>query len=306
MSTEQIKPKVVAKEVKARVSDEDLVKQKTFADSLNAEKKKRDVQTQTVTSLEDNIIKLQSKLNDLVSDYNMKVRINENLGNSIASSQANLALFEAQFAQKNSDKLKDYNRKLASVESADKELQALLKENRQLKDTLSNELGQFRQEREQNRQLVHSANSALAHNNAIWLTKEADLLDREKLLAAEKAAFEDYKASLQPEVARITSIKNENTMLLQKIEMQNLEMERSRLASVNERQKAEEARAIAKAQVEEQRKVTQNEEARLRKWEQDLKDSALELRANKIEVDKIIYREKLKAEVDAHQLKEKK
>lgn len=284
---------------------EEMAHKKAILDGLDANKKKKDVQLKTVEELEAHIQKVRQEADNLVGEYNMKVRVNENLGNSIASAQSNLALFDAQFEAKNAKRLKELEKKVAEVEAADKEFQALILDNREKQKTLANEQTKFEMEREQNRQLVHAANTALDQNNAMWSAKEADLLKREEELKGEKAKFEDYKASLEPEANRITSIKNENGLLLQKVEMQNFEMERRRLSSVRERELADEARVASQTKLDQQKQNIANEDARLRKWEQELKDQALELRVQSEQVAKVLRREQLEKEIKANEVEKK-
>jgi hypothetical protein len=60
--------------------------------------------------------------------------------------------------------------------------------------------------------------NALNQNNVEWAKREKDILDREEVLKNDRSLFELEKAALAPEAERITSIKNENVLLLQEIE----------------------------------------------------------------------------------------
>lgn len=296
---EEVKP-VEPTKTQAQLADE-AMQRKAIMDGLDSNKAKKDVQLRTVQELELEIKKIREQMDNLVGEYNTKVRINENLGNSIRSAQANLALFENMFAEKNEKRLAELEKKIKQNAEADAELQKMISENRELKKSLQNDRNSFDNEREQNRQLVYAAKSALEQNLAMWKNREADVLDREEKIKQEKAEFEAYKESLTPEIARITSIKNENDLLIKKIELQRLEIERSRLAVTREKELAEEKRLIAFAQIEDAKLRVSNEEARLRKWEQDLKDSALELKARQADVDRILVRQNLEKEIKHHE-----
>jgi hypothetical protein len=304
MSAKPLEPKKSApvEAIKAMFSKEDeALQRKVLSDSLNSEKAKKDVQLMTVAQLEGHIIELRAKFDGLAQEYNQKNAVNANLGSSIQSAHNDLAQVKALFDKKNAEMLAELTKKLKDVNEADGQYQAMLKEVTAKSAQLEQERSTFHNERENNRQLVASANEALAQNNVEWKKREADILQREEALKDEKIEFELYKASLSPEIKRITSIKNENELLLKKVEMQNAEMERRRIEAENSKQIAEEASLASKAQAQQERQRIQNEEARLRKWEQDLKDSALELRVKQTEADKIIYREKLQAEVERHE-----
>lgn len=300
MSAKQVeKPKVEKIEPKKSEAElqQEALEKKAILDGLNSQKLKKDAQLKTVDELHLHIKQLHNEINSLVADHETKRRANESLANSIRSAQTELALFEKQFADKNAKRLAELDKKLKEVAEADATMQALIRENRETKQNLAREKSLFVQERENNRQLVHAANTALNQNNAQWKVKEEDLLQREAALKADKEAFESYKDSLNPEIARITSIKNENELLLQKIEMQRLDMERLRASSIREKEVATETALVSKAKSEQDRQRIANEEARLRKWEQDLKDSALEMRAREAEYNRVIRREKLEAEI---------
>lgn len=292
--------KPIAELKKAILSqDEVVIHKKIISDQLNSEKAKKDVQIRTVDELEKRIKSLQAEIDALVIDFNHKRAINENLGASIASAHSNLSMLDRKFAEANAKMLAQYEKKMAEVVEADKQLQQLLKETREKEQDLERQRGLFESERVANRQLLHAAESALTQNNAQWKNIEADLLIREAELKKQKEDFESYKESLQPEISRITSIKNENALYLQKIEQQRLDMENQRLAVVREREAMEEKLAIANAATLQERERIKARDAELRNWEQNLKDYDLEIRAKNEEANRILRREKLEKELNA-------
>jgi len=313
MSAKPLEPKKVEKivpvvaKIEAPVQvlskEDEALARKVLSDSLNSEKAKKDVQIRTVTELESYIIELRAKFDGLAQEYNQKKAINDNLGASIQSAHNDMSQVRALFEKKNSEMLAELTKKLKDVNEADGQYQTMLKEVTAKSAQLEQERSTFHNERENNRQLVQSATEALAQNNVEWKKREADILQREEALKDEKIDFELYKASLKPEIERITSIKNENELLLKKVEMQNAEMERRRVDAENSKQVAEESRLVAQAQIQQERQRIQNEDGRLRKWEQDLKDEALELKVQLEAAQKVIRREQLQREVSANEAK---
>jgi len=257
------------------------------------------VQVRAIDDLDKRIRDMHNELESLVIDYNMKKAINDNLGLSISAAHSNLAMFDRKFTEQNEKMLLEYKKKMEEVVEADKQLQQLIKENREKEMVLARERGLFDSERETNRRLVADSQSALAQNNAQWKNREVDILAREENLAKEKAEFETYKESLQPEIAKITSIKNENAIFLQRIEQQRMDMENLRLSALREKESMVEKEAVLQASLREERERIKNEDARLRNWEQNLKDYDLEIRAKLEEANRVLRREKLEKTVGA-------
>lgn len=277
--------------------DIEAVQRKVLSDTLNSEKGKRDVQVRTVDDLETRIRMLMAECERLVLDHNLKVKINDNLGASIQAAHIDLANLKSKFGENNAKLVAEYDKKLKEVQLADGQLQTLVKENREKEQSLARERGMFNSERESIRQRLIDMENALSQNNAQWKVREADILAREEALKTEKTEFEAYRDSLAPEIARITSIKNENVLLIQRLEQENRNVENMRLAAAAERAQAEEARLQVEDKSNQDRMKVANEEARLRKWEQDIKDQALELRAQEAEYNRVLRREKLEADL---------
>lgn len=289
----------VVEPVKSHAQKEkELIAQKVMSDTLNSEKAKRDLQIRTVDQLETQIKTLQGEIAALVADYNIKVRINDNLGASITQAHYDLANYKAKFDEQNAKLVASYDKRAKEVEEADKTLQALLKDNRLKEQELARDRGAFNSERESNRQQVKAMQNALDQNNAEWKKREADLLLREDALKNEKEAFEKYQESLAPEIARITSIKNENLALIQRVEQEKRNADNMRLAAAAERAQAEESIAMAKEKTNQERMRITNEEARLRKWEQDIKDMELEVKVQSEEAQKMMKRYQLTEKMD--------
>lgn len=281
--------------------EQELIAQKVLSDRLNSDKAKRDVQIRTVDELEVRIKNLTSEIERLTIDYNMKMRINENLGSSIQGAHIDLANIQRKFEDQNAKLVTSYEKKVREVEDADSQLQILIKENRDKAQALARERSLFDQERESNRQLVKSIEASLTQNNAQWKVREADILARENALKIEKDEFDVYRSSLAPEIDRITSIKNENILLIQRLEQEMRNVENIRLAAQAERNQAEESKAQMVDRSNQDRMRIAGEEARLRKWEQDLKDNALELRAKESEYNRVLRRDRLQKEVDNYE-----
>lgn len=291
-----IKPvEVLKKGIQAQ--DEAVLAKKIMSDQLNSEKARKDVQVRIVDDLEKRIKSMQLEVESLVVDYNMKKAVNDNLGASIASAHSNLAMLDRKFQEANAKMLKDYDKKMAEVVDADKQIQQLLKENREKEQALARDRGIFESEKVANQRLLHASETALAQNNAQWKNTEVDLLAREEALKKQLEEFEAYKVSLAPEIARITSIKNENSLFLQKIEQQKMDIENIRLSSIREREAMEEKIALSNATLADERVKVKGKEAELRNWEQNLKDADLEIRAREEEANRVLRREKIEKDL---------
>lgn len=292
----------VAKEEKEskNISDrEKLVQNKAILDSLNSEKSKKDVMLMNIDEINKHILHLKKITADLHQEYETKRKIVDSLNGSIAGAQAHLSMLNADFEKKNQSLVKEFQKKLSDVESSDKTLRQLINDNQEskrLNDVEKAKLAEYRQICDSQ---VNEMKKALSQNNSEWSKREADILEREKQLSSEKESFEAERNSLIPQLAHISSIKNENILLLQKIEADKNNVSNLRLSIESERQRLAEDRASIADKLKQKETSFLNEEARLREWEQNLKDYDLEIRAKASEAEKVLKRQQLQSKVDS-------
>lgn len=289
---------VVEANIKSKESQ--AMYEKAILDSADSEKQHKDFLLKNVVELQAHIVTLNDRIGELSKEHESKRRVLDGLGGSIAGAQSEIHNLRATFEKNNADLMREIAKKQVDVEAADKTFQILVKENvetKRLNDVETNRLAQHRQICDSQ---VLDMKNALEQNSTEWKKREADILAREEVLKADRQAFEQEKLDLVPEIARITSITNENKMLLQKVEIDRLDIENLRRANSADRERLDQERLIASSKNKAELERLANEEARLRKWEQEIKDYDLEVRAKASQADKILRREQLQKEVDSN------
>jgi len=273
---------------------EEIMQKKAIIDASNSDKIRKDVMTKKASELEVYIKFLQDRATELTMDFENKRKALDSMGQNIAGANFELSMIQERFEKKNADLIREYNKKLKDVQDTDKTLKHLVAENEALNKENRLEKGRLAEYKHQADMNVMEMRKALDQNLSESSKKEADLLGREEALKNAIEEFEAYKQSLAPEQARISAIKNENLLLIQKIEDGKKQIEGMRAAIQLEKNKLEEARTLSDRQIKQMHDSQSNEDARLRKWEQDLKDFDLELSAKKSEINKEIRRNHLK------------
>lgn len=289
---------VEVKKVVSAKEREEALQRKALSDSLDAEKHKKDAQLKTVAELEKHIIELRKHIDDLIADHNVKKQVLNGLNASIAGANSEFAFIQSRFEKENAKLVKEYNDKLAQLNKSDATMQAIIAENRNKEKALSNDRASFDQERNVLRNKLTEMERALAQNKAEWAVREKDILDREEALKQASLEFEAYKESLTPEIARITAIKNENASLVESISSMKINVENMRLAAIQSQERAKEQEIANSTNLKKERERIANEEARLRTWEQNLKDLDLEVKVKEEEAQKMMKRYQLTEKKD--------
>lgn len=296
-----------AKPNAVKLSEAEAMQKKAISDSHDSDKQKKDVQLRNIAELEKHMQYLNERTLEMTKDYDLRKKVLEQIGANIQAAQYELSSIQAKFNQQNEKLLAELKRREADIISADEKLQKLIAENASINRDIKVKSSALDQERFTCHQQVEAMKQALTQNNAEMSRQLADIAEREKALAEKEAALEAERASIEPEFARISSIKNENLLLLQKVDMDRKDMENMRLSIENERRMMEEKQLAAQGRVKQELEKVANEEARLRKWEQDLKDFALELKVQNEQAQRVLRREQLEREIkSAEQAKEKK
>jgi chromosome segregation ATPase len=262
------------------------------------EKQKKDVMIRTVKELEESIVDLRKQIDSLAAEYNAKVKMNDSIGRSIESARANVVNFERDFHTKNEKKLQEVAKRLKDIDSADKEFQELIRSNREKANKLASDQSRFDQEKMGIYERLHAAETAAVQANAQLKTKVNELDEKYAELLKEKEEFDEYKRGLEPEMARITSIKNENEQLLRFVERQREEISRINAQTEQNRLILDEKRQADVIKSQNEAESLKNEGARLRRWEQNLKDLALELKAKEVEYNKVLRRDQLQKQIE--------
>lgn len=286
-------------QIKNLSKEEQALADKAVLDANDTEKKHKDVILMNVDELKRHRDVLNTEIGSLSIQYESKKRILDGLAGSIAGAQSEIVNLNTTFQKKNKEMLDEITKKLSEIEASDKLLQAAIRENADTKKVNDVETSRLAEYRQKCNAELYEMKKCLDQNQSEWGKREADILRREAELKDAVAKFEEEKASLAPETDKISAIKNENILLLQKIEMDRVDIENMRRASVSERERLEQDKLIGQARIKQLEDKLANEEARLRKWEQDIKDYDLEVRAKSAEADKVLRRQQLQKEVDS-------
>lgn len=282
-----------------RINHEQALIDKAILDANDSDKLKKDVLLKNADELQKHVVYLQNRIQELSGDFETKKRLVDSVNGSIAGAQTELSNLKMSFEKNNSRLLEEFKKKQAEVEAADKTLRALIKENEELHTHNKVEFNNLAEHRQLCDAQVYEMKKALAQNQSEWNKREADILKREEILKDEKLAFEKEKEELLPEAARVSAIKNENLLLLQKIEMDRIDIANLRLSIVSEKERLNEEKASHLQGIKNRETAIANEEARLRQWEENIKFFDLQVRAKSAEAEKVLRRAQLEKEVNS-------
>jgi hypothetical protein len=269
-------------------TEEQAISNKAILDANNTEKQHKDVMLMNIKELDNHSKYLQARINEMDMEYRSRRKLVDGINAGIAGAQAELSMVRENVQKEKASLIADMEKKLNEVIQADKILRGLQAENEAiLVSNKQRESALIEEKRICNAQ-VFEMKKALDQNQSEWTKREADILKREAELKESTAKFEAERDALIPEMARITSIKNENTNLLQEIERQRNLNTNITAGLESEKQIFEETKLAEKAKLTAQFDKIANEEKRLREWEQGLKDVKLEMDAKIAKADKTI------------------
>lgn len=269
-------------------TEEQAISNKAILDANNTEKQHKDVMLMNIKELDNHSKYLQARINEMDMEYRSRRKLVDGINAGIAGAQAELSMVRENVHKEKASLIADMEKKLNEVIQADATLRKLQADNEAI--LISNkqrESALIEEKRICNAQ-VFEMKKALDQNQSEWNKREADILRREAELKDATAKFEAERDALIPEMARITSIKNENTNLLQEIERQRNLNTNITAGLESEKQIFEETKLAEKAKLTAQFDKIANEEKRLREWEQGLKDVKLEMDAKIAKADKTI------------------
>jgi len=179
---------------------------------------------------------------------------------------------------------------LKKTQEADAQYKALLAENTELNKNLKHkeeELRQLEAElRKENERWQRHAQQVEGEAKR----RETDVQEREAALKAREEEFEAYKSTIEPDLARMSAIKNENTALLAELEDAKKEIENQRLLIQAEKVKNQGDLEAERERIRKAEAVVREREARLQKAEENLKDMELEAKAAIAEANRTIKR----------------
>lgn len=292
------KQEVVVKDVELSKEEQAMIN-KAVLDANNTEKAKKDVMLMRVKDLEAHIKFLTERMVEMDNEYRSRRKLVDGINGSIAGAQAELSQVRANVQKQNESLIKELNDKMAEVNKSDETLRKLISENQALNVSNKQKESALNDEKLICASQVYEMKKALAQNESERVKREADIAIREKALKDERDTFEAEKSSLLPELNKISSIKNDNILLLQEIERQRVINNNMLLGIESEKTVLEEAKLVEASKARTMGEKLANEEKRLREWEQNLKDFDLETRAKSAKADKLIRQYQLEKEASS-------
>lgn len=265
-------------------------------DANDSDKAHKDILLMNANDLEAHIKYLTERMVELDKEFISRRKLVDGINGSIAGAQAELSNLRASYQKQNAQAIELLEKQRLEVEKADKTLRALISENQNLLVSNKHTESKLNEERQLCQAQVYEMKKALEQNQSEWNKREKDILDREKSLKDEREVFENDKSSIQPELAKISSVKNENILLLQEIEQNKTNIRNLMMGIESEKQALSESKLIQEAKVKEMELVNLNQEKRLREWENNLKDFDLEVRARSAKADKLLRTMQLEKE----------
>lgn len=263
----------------------------------NTEKQRKDKLLMNVAELENHERYMHNRIAELDLEYRSRKRLVDGINGGIAGAQAELSDVRNRIVKEKELILREISEQREEVDKADKTLRALISQNESLLVSNRQKESELIEHRRNCDNQLYEMRKALAENQSQWDKREKDILKREQELSEEKAKFEVEKASILPEMARISAIKNESINLAKEVELQRQNNANILMGIESERQLFEEAKLVQANKDKVWADKLANEEKRLREWEQGLKDFDLEIRAKSARADKMIKEFQLKKEI---------
>lgn len=286
------------KEVELSKEEQAMINQAVL-NANNSDKIKKDVLLMKVKDLEEHIKYLSSQMVSMDAEYRSRRKLVDGINGSIAGAQAELSQVRANVQKQNEALVKEINDKLEAINKTDATLQKLVAENSALLVSNKQRESALIEEKRVCNAQVYEMQKALNQNLSEAKKREDDILAREAALKEERSKFEDERDLLTPELARISSIKNENILLLQEVERERAVNRNMMLGIESEKQVLEESKLVQQNKIKALTDKLANEEKRLREWEQNLKDFDLETRAKMAKADKMIRQYQLEKEASS-------
>lgn len=269
---------------------------KAIMDANDSEKARKDVMLMNVKDLEAHIKYLTARMVEMDQEFQSRRKLVDGINGSIAGAQSELSSLRATFQKQNAQQIELLEKKLKEVDDSDRTLRKLIAENHTLSISNKQTESRLAEERQLCASQVYEMKKALDQNQSEWNKREVDILAREKALKDEREAFETEKASIAPDLAKISSIKNENILLLQEVERERTNVRNLMMGIESEKQILAESKLINDARLKDAELINANQEKKLRQWEEDLKSFDLEVRARAAKADKLLRTMQLEKE----------
>ncbi len=296
--TVEKKAVLIEKKVDKKPTVEELQEIRNQITQLDTDKANKDILIKNAKELHRHIDEARATLSQVNHEIENGVAALKHVEDEIKSQNYVLGRQKEKFDKENAERIRLLDAKQVDVDAADATYKRLLVEVSDQKKTLQNGLKDIADERRAHQIELNRLNRHVHDIETEASKQKADIEEREKALFDAKLAFEEEKAALQPELTRISEIKNENTLLWQNIEEAKADIARQRSLMDSYKAKLDAEAEQKNAALERQIQVVKNEDGKLRKWEQDLKDFELELKAREAEAQKAMKRYQLNKVVE--------
>lgn len=272
--------------------------QQSEINRLNTEKAHKDILIKTIDELRTIEIQIRKEIQNISNDANTKTKILSGLDNDIRAINFQISRSKEDFEKANKERLQSLSEKEKNLAKYEAEYQSLLTEISENSRKLKAELQKIADERKNHATEIASKNEWVETNKKNLSALEKDIENRELDLKTEREAFEKERDELKPELARISEIKNENLILLQKLESDKAGFESQKASMESYKLSIDAQMELLKAQIAHEREVLKASEGKLRAWEQGLNDQALELKAREAEAQRMMRRYQLTEKIE--------
>lgn len=274
---------VEAPKSEALISNKELTQLK---DTKNSERNEKILIIESIEAIQKNKQLAEKALIEITEELNLKNRQVQYLNTEIAAQNSTLKNIKVLIERDREEENAHIKSQMDKIASSDAEYKKLIKDVTEKRDFLESELHKIADERRLYQAESDRLNKAMQESDAHFQADKEDLDQQRAIFFEEKEKFEEMQASLEPELRRISEIKNENANFLARAEAleEGLRGQKESHAKEQEASRAEYDRQLGK--LREHENALDAEEKKFQKRLQDLADYELEVKAREAEVSK--------------------
>lgn len=260
---------------------------------LNIAQASKDIRIKNIQQLEAHEKEIRESIKSASRELEVKYKALKQVDDENKAQQYTLSKQKEKFDKENEAALKNITVKTKELEEAGEAYTKLLSEVQEKKNQLNSDLSKISDERKSHQKEIERINKHLKDISDDIAVREENIKELVEKLTEDQKVFEEEKESLKPELSRLAEVKGENQALWDKIESDKKEFDlrQTSFESYKSQKDVEVKQAYAK--VLEKERLLQVQDGKLRKWEQDLKDLDLEMKAREIEAKKMMQRYQL-------------
>lgn len=255
-------------------------------------------QKELISEYEQRIPKLKAEFEALSSEHAFKEKELRFVQQEVIHMQREYERLDDKIAKEQERRLADLAVKEEKLRVSSEQYDKLVAEEKEIVATL----------RKKEFSLAEKEKFLLAENkrwiqNAEDLATASKLLDndvskREAQLKKDRETFEAFKKTIEPDLLKITAIKNQNAELIRQLEQTQSKLDHEKNKIQYEKDKALEELNRSKESFRKREEAISEREKAIEKRTQELSDYELEVKAKEIEADKAIKRYKLAKQIE--------